>query len=84
MPEAWTSLLPLEMSALVEILALLLHTVSGPGMGVSRSSTSFSGAAACSLGNRNDFRLQLKGWGYEGGKMWAFIHMLHGISMFSR
>jgi hypothetical protein len=60
-PEAWTSLLPLEMSALLEILALLLHSVSGPGMGVSRISSSFPGAATCSLGNSNDFRLQLKG-----------------------
>lgn len=33
MPEAWTSLLPLEMSALLEILALLLHSVSGTGVG---------------------------------------------------
>lgn len=67
MPEAWTSLLPLEMSALLEILALLLHTVSGPGVGVSRRSTSLPRASSCSLGNRSDFRLQLQGWGPEGG-----------------
>lgn len=66
-PEPWTSLLPLEISVLLEILALFLHSFSGPGIGVFRSSTTFPGAAAFFLGNSIGSRLQLKDWGYEGG-----------------